>query len=620
MSNKGKLGIAALLIAVCGGVFLLRNDQAIQPKAFEFAWKHDLAISHRYGLIFEGGGQVTSNEETSKSKIVLHADWVVSAQKSKDNQTILEWQIENLTRAEIWAGGQDLVKQGVVKSFEKGRLFTVLDENGSIKDVYASTDMEGIVDQVLQLIIGELDVRIQNEASWTEHQSGILGDGMVEYAFVENKDRQLNLKRTRTNYDLLYSFDADHSLEGLAINSNTKITLHQDGYLLSVLGEELTKLQFSDSVPYQMYWLLKLEHLAVETKGATERPLLSDAEKTRKLPKMKDIKAVAEKRALQARSGSMTPEKFISNMVKFGGGGMMPNHKRWLWETIALLKLHPELCLALPGLLDTQSFSNDGQVLLVNLMTLVGHDEAQTAMRQMLSHSTFTESPSFARFVEETTMFEKPNDKTIEFLQDLQVTGDSASIQAAASNGLGKAARVLSANGRHADAVELGQEIMTRVQNANDANERRDYLVAMANARLDEFVPDLIEEASHKDGAVRGAAIDALGYSKKPEVRAKLWDYAEDGDSWIRKRSLAALKRQEFQSSEVDKLSELTRSGNYADVELIRLLRVAERLVDAKPEEAAKIYLAVNSRNSKLPSVISKLEVLQLKLMQLRAL
>jgi hypothetical protein len=610
--------ITIVLIALgLGAWFSSQTKQEAGKATAGASWDYQSLAGrhHRYRLRYEGGGAQANALGKGESAMLLVGELSQTIRATKAGAITIEWAFSQIDEIQILHDQKEILgdKAALSKHFATGFIQWTLDAQGHIVERRASEDIGAMAEQFLQIITDELELWPAATPKWTQEQGGIIGRGPVRYQIAETSLGKPKITRSRGSYLQVYAIAAPEALKTAKIQSEGSLIVDSSGVIQTFSTTDFLEavITTEDAVKMTTQSQLSLQLIEESKLDANRQPSIA----TRKAVDMRTVHERAKREALKARVGRMTKASFLADMKKLSGIGQMPNHGDWLWQALGILRLHPELALLFPELLANNAHSDDGTALLIDLLTLTGTKEAQSALRTMLASPLLTERSNYEDLLQRMVFLENPDAESVRFLEKIQSTAALESTQAMASLGLGKAARVLHANGGEAKAEAIGSEIMRRAQAATDPAIRKRYIVGMDNAQLERFVPDLLNETEHENVSVQGAAIDALSFSSSPAVRRRLMDLVGDDESWLRKRSLAALSEKSFNADEVEHLAQLLRDKKFAPVEYRRLIRVARELLKKDPGLSRKITEAIAGLRPKLATVRREIEELQLQLM-----
>lgn len=596
----------ALVLAVVFVVALTQeptsSSRTPSPR-FNRAWEYDFSggLQHRYSLEFNGGGETQHGDAKGASAVSLRADLFITNHGFANEAYSIEYSLGNITHAEIWSNHKDLLGGGqkAMAAFERGSIFLSVDHTGNVIERYTSQEMNPISGQIFELIVAELEVVVIEADSWNNVQGGILGFGPLKYTLVENSSENFTISRKRLHYDSLHALANYSPHNDTQIESQSTIKLNPHGFIQSFHGSE----HVIAGERFDMDWSLTTRYIDSKRNIITNVGHLQESESLRKQGDQRNARAMAERQSLLARAGNLSPAAFRKGLLSSGTLGTLPNHNRWLWQSIALLQLFPELCLEFVDYLDHKPFNDEGKALLVDLLTNVGHQQAQEALREILQHPRMKQSQSYFDFVQRGVFLEKMNPTTIDFYQELQSGEHASSIQIAASIALGGAANSLQGSGQEEFALELGHEIAGKLNDSEDATNRSGYIAALGNAGLEAFTPQLLKETRHDSASVRISAISALSYSDSPEVRARLQSLFTDEKAAVRNQSLKVFSQKSMRSDEIYHLIDLVNEERLNAGEFYRLLQIASRLKEEGKDYAIDLVAAIRARQPKQAAV-----------------
>lgn len=341
---------------------------------------------------------------------------------------------------------------------------------------------------------------------------------------------RLSAERSGADYAELSFVPSHLDFDGIAGAASGQVALTRSGLLQRSEVDEALTLTRRGAPIAEAEWRSRLVWL-----GARSEPALTGG------PERKVSAAElgpGRREALVQRAAGMTFAQVEADLLRYGAGGMMPHHERWLWRVSGLMRLDPSLAGHLADLALADDTPMGTRRLVLDLLAGVGHAQAQAALRRMLASEVLARDASFPRYVQRAILVRRPEPETVALVAALYQSREGHSRYASAvawGGALGQLRRwdpEAAAAGADAIASELRQ--------AEDPSEQRALLMGLAASRQGGHEALIAGFAESDDPHLRRAAVGALAHV--PTGAPLLARLAGDGDHLVRGYALDVLR------------------------------------------------------------------------------
>lgn len=221
----------------------------------------------------------------------------------------------------------------------------------------------------------------------------------------------------------------------------------------------------------------------------------------------------------------------------------MNDHNRWLWRATGLLTLRPELCDQFDALFQDPYLNHTVRAMILDLLTNVGHAQAQAALRRLLATDAARQGPGAAALYQRLALLDAPDAATLD-LAESRFDTDEGPSRGPAAVVLGAVAGQRHRSGDLEGARRANEKLVSALRAAGEPGERAALVLGLGNAGLEENVATLRALAEDEDSGVRGAVATALRKTATPEAEALLLDLLTDADPQVQLDASESLARQ----------------------------------------------------------------------------
>lgn len=598
----------AVAVAVAGLVFIGDEGSAevsAQPAAaapvrgaLRFDWPAGTKLVYRvrwasstHTRLSVGDGSERSLEGTTDLGGVL----TLRSFGPVEGGTLLGLSLSQLEPHSVKALGAELLTE--VRAVEGHEAYLVTKPNGALASVALHPADSDVFKLVAQWLATDLSVTLGEGDGWTAVEESSLGLATAKYT----RGAGSHLDRTRARYLSLRGVPSGwENGERVAVSSQAAIEL-DDGHLRSLTSRETAAVTQPNGAPrYEAVVTTQLELVS----AGKEAPLTHSIEgyETRSVGEVV-LAADTDRRLLEARAAGLTMNQLLSDLGTWGMTGEIPDHARWLWRAVGVLKLNPERSAELIPLFQAPGATTKGRMLLLDLLAAAGHPQAQEALRELLESDEAKGDVQFAAMLQRAGLVAKPERETIAFVEARLGAGGDEGIAAAFT--ACAMAHKLGTAGDDARAASLTSQVRARLEHETDLERRVLLMRALGNSGLDADRDAVISQRSDPSPRVRASVALALRQDDSPQAAQALAGLIADAEPGVQRAALSSLATRAPSSDTVRQVidaltrGQLDRGSDPAVVDLLgraehspqvtKALELLLRRAEANPTLAARI-------------------------------
>ncbi|MCK6574350.1 HEAT repeat domain-containing protein [Myxococcota bacterium] len=259
---------------------------------------------------------------------------------------------------------------------------------------------------------------------------------------------------------------------------------------------------------------------------------------------------------LEQRIAGLTGDRMLADLARSSDAATLPDHARWLWRAVGLLRRSPELAATLPAAYAQMRPASPGRALVADLLAQAGTPEAQAALRAVLSGPAAQADPEYGLHLQRLSFVAEPTSETVAFART-QAAEAAPEQRGAARLALGAVAGAFCARGPSSACDDASGDLTAALGEARAAGERATLLQALGNAGTATVEP--LARAAMDDDApeVRAAAALALRKRTSPAARAALLRLGRDPSPAVATTALSALRGQTLDADAVRAIASL---------------------------------------------------------------
>ncbi len=428
------------------------------------------------------------------------------------------------------------------------RMAADLSPQGATLAVYDPPDAESAVQSLLQTLWLELQLSLPAEpvaegGRWFAQERDMQGMAARSYR-LDSSDAPRIERRTEAYFEVRLA-------EGLRqpptvdASGDASYSIDPDGRLRQAEGKDLLFVQTASGhsilqadASFALDWLRDEPASAIDLAGWLGRGPAS-------------IAASANTRAelLDQQIGDLDVPKMLGTLrsPRFRPGSRDEGH--FIWQATGLLERDPKASWKLLAMARGENASKEQQARALDLLSSVGHDEAQAVMRDALKGiAQSTGQDGHARMLyQRLSLLDEPNAETARFVaEDYAALRGSGDIEAELTTAYSLGAIVEQLARGDETARELASEynalLVDDLRSSSDPDAIAHRVSAVGNARLAENVPLLSDLATHQHGMVRERVAHALGKVEGDAPPAALVELIGDADQMVQRVAVRSAK------------------------------------------------------------------------------
>ncbi len=494
--------------------------------------------------------------------------------------------IERLERYGVQLAGRDLFPDldRVRSTFEGPVAELTLSDDGEVLAFGFSADASPVFQNLVQMLWLDAQVRVppalcgapplagtpppRTPASqrhvtawrWRLEERSWIGRGPVEYA-AEATASGWRLHKRRTRYAA--ALGKGPLPDGVAQQVSLDATARVDdsGKLVTLRSHETVRLDTAGGTSWlradtRVQWDLVDAGAVAKRRRPTNPP---DVAVVRRPGEVAQAAARAEQ-ALRARAAGLTADEVVATLRQFGKIGEVPDHNRFLWRAVAVLRLEPALCDRLAELFDDDVVGFKGRELIADLLVGADTPAAQAALRAALDRLDAHPDDRNPFLVQRLGLVRHPDEATLDFIARRFARGDDLD-SLAAGGSLGAAAGWIAAAGDPERAAAIAAPIVERLAHAEAPQTRALLLRALGNTRMERYAPLLVAEAGAEDVQVRHAVAIALRHMDTPQARRALLTLATDPQPLVQRVAIRSLRVGTLDDAAAQALAQAVAAG-----------------------------------------------------------
>jgi hypothetical protein len=493
-------------------------------------------------------------------------------------------------QAEIVAMGTPAIgdENATSTALRDAEVFVEVSPNGTVRGVRTSAETNSVAASYLKGLWAVLLAVTQPERSYEVEERSVIGLSKVRYTWRKNARSSRELLKLRESWTNVAAVSGPLSDKDVEKRGGALAVLSSKGHLESMQAEDTLRVaEKSGDVAYELSRKVEVKLERIEGFSQSQELLARlIALRSTKLEEV-EVSDQAEQKALLQRTMGMDVARVVTDLLRYGDGGQMPDHARWVWRATGALKLDPKGCTELAKVAVDTNRSSDGRRFITELLVSVGSDEAQAALRELLSADTTKSDPKYYDILQRLSLLEHPQPETAQFAQSLLKDG-SFEVRMGSAFTVGALSRALSANGDETLGAQLNTELRGLMESAKDSDEQAGYLAALGNAGREDNVPYIAKAAQSPSSDVRRTTADALRHTQTKEAESTILDLASDRDDSVQRAALETLEGWKLEPRHIEALEKKLEEGRItpqAKTNLTRLL--AQELRSGDPDKSA---------------------------------
>jgi hypothetical protein len=385
----------------------------------------------------------------------------------------------------------------------------------------------------------EIQVTIeQGKKNWSAGEVTQHGKGKMDYRVTGMKKNRVEIEKTAKNYDypgLIAPTDRQ------SVDLREKVTLSREGFVENIDKKEKTTVT-SPANRQTILDVKKEMKLSMTGRGTFDPGAFGPERLKTMLPVYPGESAPdpSENRRLLAEQASDLLYEDIENWI----GSFKPDPKdnrannAMFYKSAGFLKLQPKSAERIAAFARKKERTSGERTLAMNLLAAAGTENAQSAMRAVLSDPEVRKDPQYGVFIQNFSFMDvKPAQGTVEFLSNM-MTGKKGYESYAAAHAFGACIHKFYTRSEKERALALNKRILMKIDAAATPDERAEYIGALGNAGMFENNRVLLSYFSDPVPRIRAEAAMALRKTETAEVREKVTGLFKDNDRGVQRSAI----------------------------------------------------------------------------------
>jgi hypothetical protein len=423
------------------------------------------------------------------------------------------------------------------------------DENGTLLHVRqpADTPQDEAFVFVLRALLQSAMVTTQTVGE----EDTVLGSSRVRYS-GEGEERV----RAREAYTRLEGLDvSEHDVQQ---RGRATLRVHGTGYVVSLKSSDEVKAVRGQQVALTARSSLEHKVLSVrQLDDAVRTPALAAAPDLRK-PASPEVK----QKLLESRAAGMTPGQLASDLDHLASTGAAPENA-WLPQAAAVLRLHPEASASVARVVKRKDAPTKARAVGVDLLSQVGHAEAQAALVDALGAETVRSDASYALLLQRLGFVSEPTAATVAFAEQLRAS-DDVDLRRSATHAYGALAGGLDEAARTEEAARIVASLADELRGAGDVADQAALIGALGNAGTAVSYDVVATYAQDDHAKLRGAAATALRGAEDRAERELLVALVADPALAVQRAAIRSLTQRALEDWEQSRVATSVEQGRTA--------------------------------------------------------
>jgi hypothetical protein len=529
----------------------------------------------------------------------------------REGMQVLSVRIVSVTTLELSFAGRDSVADpnAAKQELTSAEAFVWLGERGTVQAVSFPREAAPAARDALQAIVEEMQVTFAEQPSSAWDATETSPNGLATVRYVAEDDGK-TLTRTRRAYSSLTLLGGTPMDGPQRLRAEDSIVLDPRGGLATLRAEE--ELEYASGQPggptLASSSLFTLTNVGVTRRASPESVVVATELQPLGAPAI-DPSAAARRDERLAEGLSV--EVIDATIEAFEGGTKLEHG--WLRRASTFLRLHPEACALLEAKFEDGRHGTRGKGLILDLLAIAGHAQAQKAMRDALESDAARETGNaYGMLFQRFAFVAKPDAGTVELATRCFRRGDPG-VRGVAAVTMGAIVRKLQGGPDDATARALNQELVDGLKRAGTAGERRALIMALGNTHVGDDAQVIRGYARDDDPLVRAQTARSLASFDGSETRTTLFQMATDGDPTVASDAYASLAYASPTPGEWASFAQLAAGQDAnvdADASLVRLIQQRRGEMGASADAILRAVLA------RTPASSTELRAMVLRLLQ----
>jgi len=536
----------------------------------ELSFKWELNKSYRYAFTYKSSVSISFAGSAMDSPLTNLTDCsliaVLNPVKKNGEDFWILLSFEKSGNCVVKFSDEDVIgnKERLESMLLNRKSFVEIHRSGKVKEIRFRKNEDPVFKSMVKVLLSEIQMDLkQNRGSWESEEKNHIGTAKSDYKIKSGFIETADITKKRVKYTEFLAFPNAKNLKQ-ELNSDYDIEFMRKGIVESVAGKESLKVKETsgetllDSVSEFSFKLLEERESREKEEDFSgyETSLLGTVEISEKM----------KKELLENRAANMTRSEMLDTLKQYAETGVIYEKGQFWWRVSGFLKLNPDMCKELIPIFNTTKINYKTRMLLLGILSSVGHGEAQKVMMEILSSEIAKNDKMYILYIQNLSQVANPDPETVAFVKNLY-TNSKTEIRTkpAAALIFGATADNLKKSGKESDAATINQAILKDLASASTAKDKETLLDALSNAGFASNIGMIQKYADSKESNVRAAVANALRKTQTPESETTLTNLTKDKDVTVQRQSLNALAQYELSADTLVKVRDQVKGGYLTD-------------------------------------------------------
>jgi|GEM_PF-2614504 len=486
-------------------------------------------------------GKKGSRASTFMSTLSFDGDLQVKDYGRVGNENIYSLSFDQVRTSRFGMNGHPVFESPdqFIGKYRKQEVYVCVDGNNEIKRFLFPPKTTQVFKTFMTTAAQEIQVSIrEGKKSWTTKEINQHGKGVVDYRVKDTKGNHIELAKTRKNYDypgLIAPSDKQN------IRSNDKIILNREGFIEEIDKHERSTIT-APSNKKNILDVKKTLSLKMIGKGNFD-PGAFGAKQTSSMLAVypgEPISDPKQNRELLAKQVNDLIYEDMESWIKNFRPDTKDNraNNAMFYRSSGFVKLQPRSAQRLADFAMKKGRTSGERTLVMNILAAAGTENAQAAMKNMLSDPNVRKDPQYGVLIQNFSFMDvKPTAGTLEFLSGLMNRKKGYESYAAA-HAFGACIHKLYKRSEKEKALSLNNQIRKKIDGAISHDERAEYIAALGNAGMFENNRIVTGYFKHPNPRIRAEAVMALRKTETSDVRSQMLFLFKDKDRGVQRSSI----------------------------------------------------------------------------------
>lgn len=489
-------------------------------------------------------GKKGGNSSTFMSALSFDGDLRVKDYGHVDGSKVYSLSFDSVRSRHFALNGHDVFNNApsFIDTYKNREVYVSLTDSNEIERFYFSGDTSQVFKTFMTTVAQEIQVAARNDTeSWDVQEVNQHGKGRVNYQISGRKGDRIELIKTRKNYDYPGLIEKDDHQD---IRTDETVILNTRGFVEEIDKREETKISSKNGnetiLDVRKTLQLRLTGNGEFDPGDFGKKNLTAMQAIRPGDPIEDAE---QNRELLAKRASYLSYEEIEGWVR----GFKPDktnnrsNNSMFYRVTGFVELHPKSAENLADFCTNRSKKPHERILVMNILAAVGNSHAQKAMRDILSHEGMKQDTRQYGVMVQNFSFvdQKPEPETVGFLKGM-MNNNTGYVSYSAAHAYGASIHKLyqGTNVEKKQALMLNKELLKKISQAKNDDEKAEYIAAVGNAGMIENNELLFGYSKSGTFRVRMEAVSALRKTETPKCRSHVLSVFEDSERAVQRSAI----------------------------------------------------------------------------------